>query len=162
MTEFYGQPYSIAHTGFYFDSIEKFQDGMKRLKKQGCEEVEIQFIDGGDDHLAQLAKAANLHQGSIYLWFDDLEDLDETAAKQISFLLDLGYNIDEVLDRYEDVCLYEGKASDYAYDLINETTEIPENLRYYIDYDAIARDMRLNGEIVEIEHDLIVTNAHEF
>ena len=38
----------------------------------------------------------------------------------------------------------------------------PENLRYYIDYDAIARDMKINGEIVEIKHDLIVTNANEF
>ncbi len=53
-------------------------------------------------------------------------------------------------------------AKDYAYDLIEETTEIPENLRSYIDYDAIARDMEINGEIVEINHDLIVTNAQEF
>ena len=64
--------------------------------------------------------------------------------------------------RYEDVCLYNGTASDYAYELINETTEVPEHLSYYIDYDAIARDMKINGEIVEINHDLIVTNSNEF
>lgn len=46
MTEFYAQPYSIEHSGFYFDSVEKFEAGMERLNKQGCEEVEIQFIDG--------------------------------------------------------------------------------------------------------------------
>ncbi len=46
--------------------------------------------------------------------------------------------------------------------IIEETTEIPESLQYYIDYKAIARDMKINGEIIEIEHDLIVTNAHEF
>ena len=40
-------------------------------------------------------------------------------------------------------------------------TKIPENLRYYIDYDAIACDMKINGEIIEIDHDLIVTNANE-
>ena len=65
-------------------------------------------------------------------------------------------------DRFEDVCLFEGTASDYASELIEETTEVPENLRYYIDYDAIARDMEINGEIVEINRDLIVTNAQEF
>lgn len=161
MTEFYAQPYSLDHTGFYFDSLEKFESGMRALNKRGCEEVEIQFIDG-DDHLAKLANAANINQCTIYLWFEQLDDLDETAATQLCYLLDLGYNIDEVLDRYEDVCLYEGKASDYAYDIINETTEIPESLRYYIDYDAIARDMQINGEIAEIEHELIVTNAQEF
>jgi len=46
--------------------------------------------------------------------------------------------------------------------VIEDTTEIPENLRYYIDYDAIARDMKINGEIIEIDHDLIVTNAYDF
>lgn len=66
------------------------------------------------------------------------------------------------MDRYEDVCLYHGTASDYAYDLINEITEVPELLRYYIDYDAIARDMQVNDEITEIERELIVTNVQGF
>ena len=64
MTEFYVQPYSLDHTGFYFDSIETFENGMKALNKRGCEEVEIQFIDG-DEHLADLAKAATIHQGDV-------------------------------------------------------------------------------------------------
>lgn len=51
MTEFHAQPYSLDHTGFYFSSTEIYEAGMKRLNDQGCEEVEIQFIDG-DAHLA--------------------------------------------------------------------------------------------------------------
>lgn len=66
------------------------------------------------------------------------------------------------MDRYEEVYLFNGTASDYADELINETTEVPENLRYYIDYDAIARDMQINGEITEVGYHLIVTNANEF
>ncbi len=161
MTEFYAQPYSLKHTGFYFNSIEVFEAGMEQLNKKGCEEVEIQFIDGSD-HLVQLANAANIHQGNVPLWYEELENLDETEATQLNFLLDCGYNLDDAMKRYEEVCLHEGTAEDYAYDLIEETTEIPENLRYYIDYKAIARDMQINGEITEINHDLIVTNAHEF
>jgi hypothetical protein len=161
MTEFYAQPYSLDHTGFYFNSFETFEAGMKRLNKQGCEEVEVQIIDG-EDHLVRLAAAANIHQCDVNHWYEELDDLGETAATQIMFLLDLGYRTSEIMDRYEDVCLFEGTASDYAYDLINETTEIPDNLRYYIDYDAIARDMKINGEITEMERELIVTHAHEF
>ncbi len=74
----------------------------------------------------------------------------------------LASNIGDALARCEDVCLHYGTTGDYAQDLIEETTDIPENLRYYIDYEAIARDMEINGEIVEIEHKLIVTNALEF
>jgi antirestriction protein len=161
MTEFHAQPYSLDHTGFYFNSIESFEAGMKHLNSKGCEEVEIQVIDG-ESHLVSLAAEASIHQGNVHDWYEELEDLDEAAATQIMFLLDLGYDIADALGRYEDVCLFEGKASDYTYDLINETTEIPESLRYYIDYDAIARDMKINGEITEIERELIVTNAQEF
>lgn len=161
MTEFYAQPYSIEHTGFYFDSIEKYEAGMEKLNKRGCEEVEIQFIDG-DDHLSRLADAAKIGQGDVDIWFEELDDLDDTETTQIMFLLDCGYSLSDALDRYEDVCIFNGKASDYAYDLINDTTEIPENLRFYIDYDAIARDMEINGEITEINHELIITNALDF
>jgi len=161
MTEFYAQPYSLEHTGFYFDSLEKFEAGMEKLNQKGCEEVEIQFIDG-EAHLVRLAEAAHIGQSNVDTWFEELDDLDETEATQIFFLLDLGYSLEDALERYEEVSLFNGPAKDYAYDLIEETTEIPENLRYYIDYDAIARDMKINGEIIEIDHDLIVTNANEF
>jgi len=161
MTEFYAQPYSLEHTGFYFDSIDKFEAGMETLNKRGCEEVEIQLIDSSD-HLVQLASAANIHQGDVSFWYEELEDLDETEATQINFLLDCGYTLTDAMERYDEVYLHHGTAEDYAYDLIEETTEIPESLRYYIDYKAIARDMEINGEITEINHDLIVTNAQEF
>lgn len=162
MTEFYAQPYSIEHTGFYFDSIEKFEAGMEALNKRGCEEVEIQFIDG-EKHLCELAKSLPIHQGDINFWYDELEELDDTDITRICFLLDdLGYNIKDALGRYDEVYLHHGTPEDYAQELIEETTDIPENLRYYIDYQSIARDMKINGEIVEIEHELIVTNALEF
>lgn len=66
MTTFYAQPYSLDHTGFYFDSLEAFESGMAALEKQACEEVEIQFIDG-EDHLVDLAKASDIHQGNVAL-----------------------------------------------------------------------------------------------
>jgi antirestriction protein len=161
MTEFYAQPYSIEHTGFFFNSFENFEAGMEKLNKRGCEEVEIQIIDG-DDHLVRLASTATIHQGDIAFWYDALEDLDQTEATQMIVLLDLGYSLSDALERYEEVCLFDGSAADYAYDLINETCEVPDHLRNYIDYDAIARDMELGGEITAISRELIVTNANEF
>ena len=162
MTEFYAQPYSLEHTGFYFNSVEKFKEGMEKLNKRGCEEVEIQFIDG-EAHLCDLAKSLPIHQCDINFWFDELEELDDSDIIRICFLLDdLGYNIKDALSRYDEVYLHHGSAEGYAQELIEETTEIPETLRFYIDYEAIARDMKINGEFTEIEHDLIVTNAHDF
>lgn len=51
---------------------------------------------------------------------------------------------------------------EYARELIEDTTDIPENLRYYIDYEAISRDVGYNGEIKDIVCEVIVTNACDF
>ncbi len=41
--------------------------------------------------------------------------------------------------------------ADFAQELTEETTEIPQSLVYYIDYAAMARDMELNGDVFAIE-----------
>lgn len=40
---------------------------------------------------------------------------------------------------------------DYAEELTTDTTEIPDNLRYYIDYEKIAYDMERSGDVYTIE-----------
>ncbi|MBT3039180.1 MAG: antirestriction protein ArdA [Candidatus Thiodiazotropha sp. (ex Codakia orbicularis)] len=161
MTTFYAQPYSVDHTGFYFDSMEAFDAGMEKLNARGCEEVEIQYIDG-ECGLSRLASAAGIDQGSVALWFEELENLDNMETDQLCFLLDRGFDLEDALSRFEYVNIFYGSVEDYARELIEETTDIPDNLRYYIDYEAIARDMGYNGEIEEIECEIIVTNAYEF
>ena len=41
--------------------------------------------------------------------------------------------------------------ADYAEELTDETTQIPESLTYYIDYERMGRDMELGGDIYTIE-----------
>jgi antirestriction protein len=41
--------------------------------------------------------------------------------------------------------------ADCFQDLTEDTTAIPETLRLYIDYEAMARDARLNGEVFTVE-----------
>ncbi|MDP0500857.1 MAG: antirestriction protein ArdA [Verrucomicrobiota bacterium JB022] len=41
--------------------------------------------------------------------------------------------------------------ADYAQELTEETTEIPANLSFYIDYQSMARDMEMNGDLLTIE-----------
>ncbi|MES9983572.1 MAG: antirestriction protein ArdA [Candidatus Thiodiazotropha sp. 6PLUC6] len=141
--------------------MEAFEEGMEKLEARGCEEVEIQFIDG-ECGLSKLVSAAGIDQSTVALWFEELDDLDTLEIDQICFLLDCGHDLEDALTRYEYVNIFHGSAADYAQELIEETTDIPENLRYYIDYEAIARDMGYNGEIEEIDREVIVTNAYDF
>lgn len=47
--------------------------------------------------------------------------------------------------------------ADYVQELTEETTEIPQSLRYYVDYQAMARDAELNGDLFTIQtaHDAV-------
>jgi hypothetical protein len=45
--------------------------------------------------------------------------------------------------------------ADYAEELTEGTTEIPQHLAYYIDYEKMGREMELSGDIYTI------TTAHD-
>lgn len=81
-------------------------------------------------------------------------------------LCDYSYSYDlSTLTNYvlENACLFEGSASDYAYELIEDCydTKSMGNLVHYIDYDSFARDMLLNGDIIELGYSLFWTNPHD-
>lgn len=50
--------------------------------------------------------------------------------------------------------------ADFAQDVTEGTTEIPESLQYYIDYAKMADDMTLSGDIIAIE--LTLDEVHVF
>ncbi|SEN75948.1 Antirestriction protein (ArdA) [Nitrosomonas marina] len=51
----------------------------------------------------------------------------------------------------ENYCGCYKSLADFAEGLTEETTQIPENLAYYIDYERMGRDMELSGDIYTIE-----------
>lgn len=60
-----------------------------------------------------------------------------------------GDDLEQARAAFEDYAGEYRSAADFAENLHEDTgTEIPESLRYYIDWQALARDMALNGEIM--------------
>ncbi|MDP2761472.1 MAG: antirestriction protein ArdA [Sideroxyarcus sp.] len=59
------------------------------------------------------------------------------------------------MDKIDEVCLYEGNLEDATGELFEEchAHAIPENLRFYIDYKAFARDCEMGGDMVEFDYD---------
>ncbi len=61
--------------------------------------------------------------------------------------------MNKILGKLEDVILFEGTAEQYTDSYIEDTgllDQIPENLQYYFDSKAYARDMLINGDITEL------------
>ena len=79
---------------------------------------------------------------------DDLFDWMNLEANDRELLYVFRENIDRTgtLEQAHDV--YHGaydSAADYALEITGEIGDIPEHLRYYIDYEAMARDWGYNG-----------------
>lgn len=77
--------------------------------------------------------------------------LNERGALGSKLLKHFCGNLEEAKNAFDNYAGSYRSLADYARDLIEETTEIPERLANYIDYDAIARDMELGGEVFTIE-----------
>lgn len=153
-TTLYAQPYSIDAVGFYFHSFEEYETKSENLQDRfgnPVEEFEIQFIDGDD---AELFEACGINQSNLSTWFDDIEDKDEHEKIALYFLTgELGYTLDQAMDKVEDVIIYEGDAKEAAEELFDEcyAHTIPENLRFYFDMDKFARDLEIGGDFNEFQ-----------
>ncbi len=87
----------------------------------------------------------------------------ETVAAKASFIAErgelgakltehFGGNLDDARRAFEDYAGEHESLADYAEQLTTETgTEIPENLRNYIDWASMGQDMELNGDVFIIE-----------
>jgi antirestriction protein len=78
--------------------------------------------------------------------------IGEHGALGGKLLSHFGGHLAEARAAFEDYAGEYRSAADFAESLhegeLGERTEIPESLRYYIDWQALARDMALNGEIM--------------
>lgn len=86
-------------------------------------------------------------------------DLDDNQKKCVSFLIEnnIVSNLDEALEKYEDVFIYEDMSFlDLAYQIVEEQynlDELPQFVANYFDYDALARDLQLD-QYTEINGDI--------
>ncbi|WP_186128597.1 antirestriction protein ArdA [Burkholderia gladioli] len=167
MTTLHAQPYNLDAVGFYFDGLDDYNAQAENLmNRHGCpvEEFEIQFIDG-ERADAELFEALGINQVNLATWFDDIETLDEQEKAALFYLvLDLGYTLDDAMSERDDVTLYEGGLLEAATELFDELYlhDVPVAVRCYIDYEAFARDCRLNSDMTEFEFGgttYTVTNA---
>lgn len=154
MSNYHATPYDVSAAGFYFDDYEEYQTKARNYKNdfgEKVDEFEIQFIDG-DNY--QLFNALGINQANLQQWFNDFENLEgEELIKAIYLAEYSGEKMSDILDNLDNVGLFEGNAKEYAEEYLEDSgllSDLPENLRYYFDVEAFARDMILGGDISEI------------
>ena len=158
MCKLFANPYDTTNLGFYFSSYEEYEIKSSNLVDDfgfPVEEFMIEFING---ELCQLFNACAIDQCTLKLWFNDIELLPEAEQVELYYRCDnLSQNVEEALDKLNtDGFIQQSSLADYAYEYINDYGVIdclPETFRCYFDYEAYARDLELNGEVIEFTYD---------
>lgn len=159
MTKLFAQPYDISANGFYFETVEEYNEKSSKLRNsygQPVEEFELQFIDG-ESIDADLFKALGVHQGNFSTYLEAAKEWSEDdKIKVIIAVGEAGYEFDlgkDMPDQF-DVDLYQmDSLKELAEQFVEEGLygEIPKALQYYIDYEAIARDLGMDYSEIRID-----------
>ncbi len=155
MTTLYANPYNSDAAGFYFESADAFNEKLTNLTDRygnQVEEFEIDFIDGDD---AALFNACTINQANLSTWFDDIEPLDDHEKTNLYYLLNVAsYTLSQALDKVDEPSITQSSLRDAAEALFDECWlhEMPESIRFYIDYDKFASDCEIGGDLVEFEY----------
>ena len=156
MTTLFAQPYDFTANGFYFHSLDEYTTKSFDLNGPLIEEYEIQFIDGeGID--CQLFEALSINQSNIESYLKAVEDWEEyQKINAIIAIGEVGYKFDLANDDPDDF-----NVDLYQFDTMKELAEhfveeglygnIPENIKFYLDYDLIARDLSMDYSEIRID-----------
>lgn len=165
----YANPYNIDAMGFYFSSLEEYETKAKNLSDRygnAVEEFEIDFING-DESEQFLFDAVKVNQSNLDYYFDCVNEysFDEGQILAGRYLRDCGHTIESILENIDNVQIFEGRASDYAYEIVNDCYNLDKmmgDLVNYFDYDKYAVDLIYSGDIVEVGYNFFITNPNDF
>ena len=163
-TTLFAQPYDISATGFYFETVEEYDNQVgKAVNDYGeqIEEFEIQFIDG-EALDAELAKSWSLSQGNFSTFFEAVENWDDDRKhRYIIAVGECGYGHDEIADDPNQLDIdiyYVDSLRELAEQFVDEGLygPIPAAVQFYIDYEAMARDLAIDFSETEIAGERLV------
>ena len=83
---------------------------------------------------------------NVFALNDLVKESEGYDADLIAAIIACGYSLKDALDMADDVIFYPGKELiDVAYELVDECYDLPEIAQRYFDYEALARDLGLDG-----------------
>ena len=130
------------------DDLEGIQEQVNAMlaasPEPDAEEYAIHDYEGFDTYrLSEYEGLETAHEIACFI-----EEYSDFGSELLSHFGD----VDEARRAAdEDYCGCYRSLADYAQELTEETTDIPANLTYYIDYESMGRDMALNGDVFTIE-----------
>ena len=144
--------YNAGHLhGVWIDATLDLDDMQEQVNAmlaaspvEGAEEYAIHDFEGFDGYpLGEYEGLQTAHEIACFI-----EEHPEFGGALLAHCNDLEQ---AQLAAEEDYCGCHASLADYAQELTEETTSIPQHLAHYIDYRAMARDMEYSGDLFTLE-----------
>ena len=137
--------------GVWIDAAAEITDIQDQVKAmlasspvEDAEEFAIHDYEGfGDYPLGEYAGLESAHEVACFI-----KEFPDFGGALLNHCSDIEAARSFAEDNYSGCYT---SLADYAQELTEETTEIPSNLSYYIDYEAMARDMEMSGDVFTVE-----------
>ncbi len=128
--------------------LEEIQEQVNVMLKESpepdAEEWAIHDYEGfGGYSVSEYSGFEELHNVASFI-----EEYPEIGGELLEHFSDIEEARKTAEDNY---CGCYKSMADYAEELTEQTSQIPEHLQYYIDYEKMGRDMELNGDVFTIE-----------
>jgi len=145
--------YNAGHLhGVWIDACSDIDNIWKQVKTmlaespvEGSEEFSIHAFEGFDGY--QISEHEGIEAAHETACF--IEEFPDFAGELLN---NFGGDLDEARSMAEDnYCGCYSSIADYAQELTEETGDIPQHLEHYVDYERMARDMEMSGDIFTIE-----------
>ena len=137
--------------GVWIDATQDLDDIQEQVSamladspEPDAEEWAIHDYEGfGSYSVSEYSGFEELHNVALFI-----EEYPEIGGELLGHFSD----IDEARTAAEEnYCGCYTSLADYAQELTEDTSQIPENLAFYIDYERMGRDMEMSGDIYTIE-----------
>jgi antirestriction protein len=137
--------------GCWIDAVQDAEDIHEEVKamlaespEQNAEEWAIHDYEGFEG--VEIAEYAGFEQVAEIARF-----IEEHGRLGAEVLKNFGGDLDEARAAFDDYAGEYRSLGDFAEELTGETTEIPKHIAPYVDYDAMGRDMEINGDVFTVE-----------
>ena len=152
-----GRQFESDKTGFWLDCADydhdQLMENFNEVDPECKDDHELMFTDF-EGFPESLYSESCIAFASIAAW----EALDEDQKEIAAALVEHGISMTmpEAIDKAADCFIFDGSLVDYAIEYYESCYEIPDHLQGYIDWDAIARDMSYDGNLIELGRDRLL------
>lgn len=132
---------------------EDIEDVNYTILKADFDTIEVDFFDEDDtiEDYVELQDAYNLMDGYKQEVLDSILEADYYTINSVNDIIEM-IN-DNTVDKWT---LYSGMSmAQVAEEYVDECFDIPDPIKYYIDFDNMGRDMMLDGNYYEVSNGVL-------